>query len=331
MQSRIGAATCFFTLLGAVALGVYWYYQTPDEPPLAQAPTVVDDHKPLPPVDEFVHLAHTDPVEMLWKCLIRYQREVPGGFQSTLEKTEWVEGKAHPTEVVHIAARDEFARRPQVRMDWESGFRKDPGLGFEIHGALLQETRNAEGELEYDILTWRPRALKKLFSIGVASEQARRASRYCLRDAGIYRGMLRTYDAWKSLHEAGQLQACCLEPEDYDDELRARLAKLGTDPAGKPIQCLVVRRTSTQLELDPFEVGGKADADPRVVERDGFNEVTILIDVVRWLQVGTIVRRTSIQPPRLIAEYYFRNIELNPSFPPDTFTPEGLKADRKTV
>ena len=60
--------------------------------------------------------------------------------------------------------------------------------------------------------------------------------------------------------------------------------------------------------------------------KEGFTEVTIYIDAERRLQVGTELYRTEPDGTRvLVGTYYQRDVELNPTFPPDVFTLEGLK------
>ena len=46
------------------------------------------------------------------------------------------------------------------------------------------------------------------------------------------------------------------------------------------------------------------------------------IDKENWLQVGNVLKG---EEGRLIGEYFFRDLKLNPDFPPDTFTREALK------
>ena len=59
---------------------------------------------------------------------------------------------------------------------------------------------------------------------------------------------------------------------------------------------------------------------------EGFTEVTIFIDIERWLQVGTELYRTEPDGTRvLVGAYYVRDVQLNPNFPPDAFTAETLK------
>ncbi|HJZ59755.1 MAG TPA: hypothetical protein VKE74_32735 [Gemmataceae bacterium] len=301
-------------VLGGAGYGVYSLLRPGEGPPLSNVEYTPSD-EPLPPADEFEHLAKTDPVAMLARCLDRYQREVKGGFTATLEKAELVLGKPHPTGIIRIAARDEFADhpglRPQVRMVWTSGFPKDPILGFEIHATLLSEKPDGA----YEIVTWRPSAVRKQMAVAVNGAEARGQSRYCMRDAGIYRGTLRTYEVWKARQAAGQLKT------EY-------LGKRPEEKVGGRV-CHVVRRTCPRPEVDAFEVGGQPSADPKEIDRDGFTEVTIMIDAERWLQVGIVIKRTDVTPERLIGEYYFRDVELNPTFRADTFTVEAMKAAAK--
>lgn len=278
---------------------------------LGDSPRYIDDKKPLPPPDEFAELARTDPITMFQKCLSRYQREIKGGFRAVLEKREWVGGELHPQEVIRLAAAGEFpetGEQPRVRMIWDKGAREDGVLGFKypIRGTLF-----VEGQNRNQILVWRPQARITEYSVAVNDAAARKASRYCIRDAGLYRSMLRTYEVWKEHRDAGDLKTEFLGKQP--------VAELGNRT------CYVIRRTCTTPELDAFELGGQPD--PKLTDQDRFNEVTIMIDAERWLQVGTVLRRTDANPPRLIGEYYFRDVELNPVFPPNTFTVEGMKAD----
>src|SRR5207302_406936 len=131
----------------------------------------------------------------------------------------------------------------------------------------------------------------------------------------------RTYDVWKARRAAGELRT---------EYLGTRVVEqAGKLPDGRPVVCHVIRRTCRGPELDAFEVGGHPSTDPKDIDRDGFTEVTVMIDVERWLQVGTVIKRTDVTPERLIGEYYFRDVELNPAFPDDTFTVEGMKAAAK--
>ena len=46
------------------------------------------------------------------------------------------------------------------------------------------------------------------------------------------------------------------------------------------------------------------------------------IDTENWLQVGNVLKG---EENRLIGEYFFRDIKINPDFAPGTFSREALK------
>jgi hypothetical protein len=56
-------------------------------------------------------------------------------------------------------------------------------------------------------------------------------------------------------------------------------------------------------------------------EEEGVNELIIYVDVETWLQTGSELRDAS---GNLIAEYFFRDVQLNPTFDPKQFTREKL-------
>ena len=55
---------------------------------------------------------------------------------------------------------------------------------------------------------------------------------------------------------------------------------------------------------------------------DASRTVTTMIDAETGLQVGTRITNPDGQ---LVGEYYFRDVELNPHFPPDQFKPSALR------
>jgi hypothetical protein len=123
--------------------------------------------------------------------------------------------------------------------------------------------------------------------------------------------MLRTHEAWKARQEAGEFKFEYLGKKFFD--------KVGRE-------CHVIKRICARVEIDSFELGGTASTDPKVVAVEGFTEVTLYIDAERWLQLGSELYRTEPDGTRvLVGAYYFRDVELNPTIPPDTFTTAGLK------
>lgn len=335
MVGRILAVGLAVAVVGGVVYGVYTLVRPNPGSALGRGEAFVDDKKPLPPADEFEALAKTDPVRLLDRCLAKYLRLANNrpdrvvGYRCTLEKTEWVEGSLHGTEQIQLAGRDTFSDDPQadpksqVRMIWDRGAKKagvSKEFEYEVKATLLVEVNREEerdGRTEqvpgYEIRTYRPTApFKQEAQVPVNGSGAKAHSRYCMRDAGLYRGLHRTYLAWKDRAKKGELKT------EY-------LGKRAEPKVGGRV-CYVIRRTCSRPEVDPFEVGGQPSTDVAVIDRDGHTEVTVLIDAELWLQVGTIIRRTDVTPERLIGEYYYRDIELNPVFPADTFTPEGTRA-----
>jgi hypothetical protein len=270
------------------------FHATPGDPP--QAP------------DTFAELAKTDPVGMLASCLTRYQQDAKG-FTALLAKRERILGKLHDPELVRVAVWGDVpdadgTTHVRVRMVWDQGARKDP-LGNAIRGSLY-----VEGEHKGQMLIHRPNAyLMKEMHVDPKVALARDSSRYCITDAGIYRGMLRTYTAWKKRKDEGGLKA------EY-------LGRRAVEEVGGR-ECHVVKRTCKSPEVDSFALDEQPATDPKVVERDGFTEVTLYVDAERQLQLGTVLRRADGE---LVGEYYFRDVRLVPGdFPPDTFTPAALK------
>jgi hypothetical protein len=325
MPRRVIAGAVAVALLAGAAAGTYWaydrYFRGSERP---VDPVFTDHGKALAKSDEFEELAKSDPVGMLAQCLSRYQREVKGGIQATLQKQERVQGKPKPPEAPPVEVIDLFVRGdvpdPQTQkteievvMKWRSGARKALGIGAEIRGTLFSEKPAPEG-LGGKVVTWRPEASFGAMSgpLPANSDLAKTQSRYCIRDAGLYRGMLRTHTAWKARKEAGTLKT------EY-------LGRVKLEPAGGR-ECYAVKRLCPQPEVDAFEIGGTPDLDPKAVAAEGFTEVTIYIDAERWLQIGSELYRTEPDGTRvLIGAYYFRDLNLDPTFPPDAFTRDGLK------
>jgi hypothetical protein len=307
----------FVAALLSLGAGVYHrFLRTPPPPPPSPVVEVPAGYA-LPDAAEFERLAREDPVAMYFACLERYKREVTGGLTATLVKKERVQGKPAPPdepdeEVIALSVRGdvpdpatgELSR--EVLMRWQSGARRS--MGSEMTGSLYSEKPGAEGT-NNRVITWRPKAaFAKAFAVGPTDAMAREKSRFCIRDAGIYRSMLRTYTAWKQRKEAGTLKTEYLGKKPVP-ELDGRV-------------CHVIERTCPAPEADAFQIGDPKVTDEKVIEREGFTRVRVMIDAETWMQVGTQVYRPDGE---LLATYYFRNPVPNPTFAPDTFTEAGLK------
>lgn len=307
--------------VGAGGLGYVGYERvmrgTPPPPP----PPFVDKGETLSSQQQFDKLAASDPVKMLSECLTRYQREVKG-VRCVIRKQERVSGSPKPpalppVEEIAAAVRGDVPDADgktaiEVVLKWTSGAKSPLGIGAKIEGTLFSERPAPEG-LGGKVKTYRPGAWGGDISgaMDPNTDLAKSQSRYCVRDAGLYRSMLRTHAAWKARQEAGELKF------EY-------LGKRTPEFIGR--ECHVIKRICPRVEIDAFEIGGTASTDPKVVANEGFTEVTIFVDVERWLQVGTELYRTEPDGTRvLLGAYAFRDVQLNPDFPPDTFTPAGMK------
>jgi hypothetical protein len=299
---------CSGAMLIAMSIGTYVLYFRPP-PAIADPVAVTDDKQSLPEDRAFEQLAKSDPVAMLEKCLVKYQRDVVSGVRCTLDKEERVKEELLPREVISLAVRGDVPdpstnkTHIEVLMKWQSGMQKV--LGSELKGTLYVEKLGGNKD---PIITWRPSApFFKEKEIGVNDDSAKNASRYCIRDAGPYRGMLRTYEVWKERKAEGTL-------------ITEYLGRKPIEKAGGA-ECHIVKRVCRSPEVDAFELGGTPDMSPKKVAQVGFNELTIMIDTKLWLQVGTELRRANGD---LIGAYYFRDIDLKPSFPAETFNKDGL-------
>ena len=60
--------------------------------------------------------------------------------------------------------------------------------------------------------------------------------------------------------------------------------------------------------------------NPSEKPQDAFSSVKVMIDAETWLQLGSELRRADGE---LVGMYYFRDVELNPTFGPDQFNPKA--------
>jgi hypothetical protein len=112
------------------------------------------------------------------------------------------------------------------------------------------------------------------------------SSRYPITDFGIKKGMERASAAWGAARQAGTLK--------YEYRGKRKIAEAGDRT------CYVLHRYGYSQP----EEGGVTDA-------------VLYYDVETLLQVGSTLKGVEGQ---LIGDYWFRDIQLNADFPPDTFT-----------
>jgi len=152
------------------------------------------------------------------------------------------------------------------------------------------ENQNADGKSQ--IL-----ALPSLTLLGVQkrnpdSADARKSGRYTMNKFGLKQAMERVVEAWRA---AEADQALYVE----------YLGLYKVMDAGGRI-CHAIRRHKFA----------------RPEGEDGVTEVFIFVDQETLLQVGSLVLG---EGGKVLGEYYFRNIRLNPEFDPGQFTPAALK------
>jgi hypothetical protein len=186
-------------------------------------------------------------------------------------------------------------------MIWEGGARKV--LGTATEGVLF-----VAGENDGKMIVWRPTALlAKTLALSPTDRQARSAARYAVTEAGIGHVLERTYRAWAAERDRGHLHA------EY----------LGTRPVAEVggRVCHVVRRTCETPTIDPF-VMTEPPPDPATRPADAVKTITLLIDAETGFQLGSELRRADGE---LAGAYYYRDIEVNPSFTREQFTPAAFK------
>ena len=250
---------------------------------------------------------------MLDACLTRYQREAKGGFRCTLQKQERVKGEpkppAQPPVEVDRPVRPRRRAGPGDEADRDRGAdevevrgKKALGAGRVRRARCSARSPTPDTEREgRDVAARRlVRELSARWSRTPTLAQGQ--SRYCIRDAGLYRTMLRTHEAWKARKDGRRAEDRVPRQADAGTQrprVPRRQARL---PAGRG------GRVRDRRDRQP---------DPKVVAAEGFTEVTIFIDAERWLQVGTELYRTEPDGTRvLVGAYYFRDVQLNPESRP---------------
>jgi hypothetical protein len=121
--------------------------------------------------------------------------------------------------------------------------------------------------------------------------RARASSRYTIRDCGILSASERALAAWQEAKRRGRL--------NVRYEGKRKVPEVG----GR--WCYVLRRHAFDRP-----------------EADGVTGQTIYVDVETLLQLGSVETGDGEE---LIGKYYFRDVELNPAFPPAQFSEEALK------
>jgi hypothetical protein len=254
--------------------------------PERTAPVVIDHGQRLSDAEEMARLAHDRPLDFLRECLLRYKRGVRG-YTLTMSKQERIGGvlESQP-EIMEVAFREEpFS----VFLKWDKGAHR-------AESVLYVEGENDDKILARVSGLWlvaaraAGRVRDGLVVEDVGSEEARRSGRFTIREFGMYNGLARLLADWEAADRKGALHV-----EDLGER---------EVPEAGGRRCLVLRRTHF---LRP--------------ERDGVTEQTVYLDVETWLQLGSVANGAD----GLIGAYFYRDVKINPEFPPDQFTPAALK------
>jgi hypothetical protein len=256
-------------------------------PPERPAPVIVDRGQRLSDAEEMSRLAHERPLEFLRECLLRYKRNVRG-YTLTMSKQERIGGALEKqAELMEVASREEpFS----VFLKWDKGAKR-------AECVLYVEGENDDKILARPAPLWAiaARAAGRAGRDGlvfedVNSDDARQAGRFTIREFGMYHGLARLLADWEAADKKGALHVEHLGEQEPEEAGGRR--------------CHVLRRTRF---LKP--------------ERDGVTEQTVYIDAETWLQVGSVANGAA----GLIGAYFYRDVKVNPEFPPDQFTRAALK------
>lgn len=246
-----------------------------------------------PPTTSFREVADTGKPLPSEAEMERLAKSDPIRFLETCIQRYDREVKGYTTELVK---QERIEGRLERREVIDVSFREDP---FSVLMRWKEGARKAAATLYIkgengDQLLVQPAGIFSFAGIVTRDpngSDAKKSSRYSMPEFGIKIGMQRTLASWQ---RADKTQTLHIEFVGVK-----KIHELGDR------SCWVLKRTHY--------------AKP---EEDGIAGLTIYIDKENWLQTGSIIKGGQ---NKLIGEYYFRNLKLNPDFPPDTFTRDALK------
>jgi hypothetical protein len=165
-------------------------------------------------------------------------------------------------------------------------------MDWKQNAHLAQKVLYVEGENNGKMLV---RPAGRFLSVLVVTRDvdgpdAKESGRYMVNEFGLYEAMKRSVDA---MHAAQKRDALHLTYQGL-----VILHEVGDRP------CYKFLRT-------PYEPA----------EEDGVNELVLYVDRETWLQVGSVLHDAQGE---LIGEYFFRDIQINPTFPANQFQRSGL-------
>lgn len=266
-------------------------FSRPPVPEISAAPaTDFHSNNPLPTSSEFDQLAETDPIAAVDAAIRRYMSDV-GGFQAMFHKRERIGGQLRDQEVIRVAFRnDPFS----VLMKWEQG-------GGMADSSLYVKGENA-GQMQVKLAK-----IGFVKSVDPRSATPRSSARYTIEEFGLVESMKRTRREWTDAKAAGQFRVEYLG--------RKSIPELGDR------ECHVIKRTCPVDEIDAY-ASGEPDVVTDKNRADSFRTVTIYLDCATWFQVGSELHRADGE---LVGSYFFRDLQLNPTFEKGTFSAATLK------
>ena len=280
-------AITFVLLVVAVVGAAVWLNL-----PVRRSGSALDSGPTGKPVsdDRFAELVGTDAVAALDASIAAY-RDRAAGFTAEFRKRERTGGTLGGEEVIDVAVKDDPY---SVLMVWRQG------------GGAGKGTLYVDGQNEGKMKVWMLRL--KVVDMEPQGDLPKRSARYTIEEFGILKATQKTRKAWATAKEAGKLET------EY-------LGRRAVPEAGGR-DCFVVKRTCPGDQIDPFISGGPAVTVDDKNRRDSFRTVTVYFDCETQLQVGIEQHR---HDGELIASYWFRNVNLKPTFDADTFTTKSFK------
>jgi hypothetical protein len=309
----------FVLLLGVVAAGLYFTFRIPESDPAhdpnlgKHAEKSVQSAQPILAGTELFRQnllatltlfpGHAFPANLPWEPLRdlgqrgavpldHYVRHYPLQFlQMCLDR--------HRNEVkgynMIFHKQERLAGKLQKVEKLKVHFREQP---FSVHMEWLEGARLASktlyvaGDNNGHLLARPHGALLGLVVISEAvdSEKAKASGRYPINEFGLYKALQRTLASMKKAESQHTLHL------SYEGVVE--LPETGNRP------CYKFVRTGYSPP-----------------EEDGIHHFTLYIDQQTWLQVGSILKDANGD---ILAEYFFRDIELNPTFSPKQFTRGSL-------
>jgi hypothetical protein len=172
-----------------------------------------------------------------------------------------------------------------VYFSWQEGATKAKKLLY-VEG----ENKDSKGKSQMLVQPNGAFLSKFVVSRDPRGSDAKASAHYPLDDFGFYNNQTRTLKAWQTNFKRGTQKVEYLgmkKVKELDDRLCFSFRAVTTTPVA-----------------------------------DGVAELTSYFDAETWFQTGSIIKD---KDGKLMGEYYFRAVQLNPEFKPDQFTREGLK------